>query len=108
AGIVESPFRISGGVISQPSETGLNGGGRAVYNFSVATAGNYLVMMEVNAPSEAHNSLFVNIDSEPLDPASIWHIPVTDGTENRTVSWQGSGTYNDPEFTPKVFTLSAG
>ena len=30
------------------------------------------------------------------------------GAEIRIVSWQGSGTYDNPQFVPKVFTLSAG
>lgn len=108
AGTVTAPFVSSGGVISQPSETGLSDGGRATYSFVVTNTGDYLVQMRINAPSEARNSLFLNIDAEPTDPAMIWHIPVTSGSEIRTASWQGSGTYNDPEFVPKAFTLTAG
>lgn len=108
AGTVTAPFVSSGGVISQPAETGLNDGGRATYSFVVTNTGDYLVQMRVNAPSEAKNSLFLNIDAEPEDPDSVWHIPVTSGSEVRTASWQGGGTYNDPEFVPKTFTLTAG
>lgn len=108
AGVITAPFVISGGVISQASETSLSAGGRATYSFLVPTAGNYLVEMRLNAPSEAGNSVFVNIDAEPQDPTAVWHIPVTVGTEARIVSWQGGGTYDAPEFVPKTFTLTAG
>jgi hypothetical protein len=108
AGTVQAPFVSSGGVISQASETGLSSSGRAAYLFSVPTAGNYVVNILVNAPSEARNSLFVNIDAEPVDPGSICHIPVTSGAQTRTVSWQGNGTFDNPQFVPKVFSLSAG
>ena len=108
AGTITAPFVSSGGSISQPSESGLNDGGRAAYSFNVTSAGNYQVEMSVNAPSEANNSVFVNIDAEPQDPSMVWHIPVTAGTENRVVSWQGAGTYDAPQFVPKTFTLTAG
>lgn len=108
AGTIEAPFVVSGGGISQPSETGLSTGGRASYLFSVPTAGDYVVNMIIDAPSEARNSVFVNIDAEPQDPAMIWHIPLTSGAQSRTVSWQGGGTYDNPQFAPKVFNLTAG
>lgn len=108
SGTVTAPFVSSGGAISQPSETGLSGSGRATYSFMVTNTGDYLVQMNVNAPSEARNSLFLNIDAEPEDPDAIWHIPVTSGFETRIASWQGGGTYAAPEFVPKAFTLTAG
>jgi hypothetical protein len=79
-----------------------------VYNFQVGTAGNYVIQAIVNAPNQASNSLFVNIDSQPQDPFMVWHIPVTSGLETRTVSWQGNGTWDNPQIVPAVFTLTQG
>ena len=108
SGTVTSPFVISGGYISQSTETDITSGGRAAYSFTITNAGNYLIQFTVNAPSEAKNSVFVNIDAEPEDPAMIWHIPVTSGFESQVVSWQGAGTFDSPEFAPKPFYLTVG
>ncbi|MDZ7586370.1 MAG: fibronectin type III domain-containing protein, partial [Patescibacteria group bacterium] len=62
----------------------------------------------LDAPDEASNSLFLNIDSEPTSPTMIWDIPVTAGPEEKTASWRGSGTFDANEFVPKVFNLTVG
>jgi hypothetical protein len=108
SGAISSPFVVTGTYISQSSETGLADGGRAVYGFTVPTAGAYSIGINLNAPDEGANSLFVNIGAEPSDPYMIWDVPVTSGFENRTASWRGSGTFDSPEFPIKVFNLSAG
>jgi hypothetical protein len=111
-GIISSPFTSSGGFVSQNVMTTGNpatsGAGRAVYGFTVTNAGNYLVSAMVDAPDTAADSLYVNIDAEPTDPTMIWDIPVTVGVERRTVAWRGAGSPTAPEFSPKVFALSAG
>jgi hypothetical protein len=108
SGLISSPFTSTTGVLSQPSETDLTGAGRASYTFSVSDADNYVVEAVVDAPDTASNSFYVNIDSEPTDPAMIWDIPATSGFEQRTVSWRGGGTFENNELVPKVFNLSAG
>jgi len=105
---VVSPFVKSGAYIYQPRETSLSGAGKASYNFSVPSAGNYLVVLRIGAPHEGANSIFLNIDAVPTDPATIFDIPVTQSFESRTVNWRGNGTYVSSQFVPKVFTLSAG
>ena len=109
SGVITSPFIITNGYIYQPTQTTVPAnGGRAAYNFTVATAGNYVVHGMVNAPHGATNSFFVNIDAEPQTPYMIWDIrPLTSGFEQRTVSWVGNGTTNS-QFVPKVFTLGQG
>jgi hypothetical protein len=102
------PFVASGGAISQPSLTTLLGGGLAVYGFTITNAGSYVIQAVVNAADTSANSFFVNIDGEPTDPASIWQIPLTSGFESRIVSWQGAGTFDNPQFVPKIFTLTTG
>jgi hypothetical protein len=109
AGTITDPFIVTSGTIYQTSQTGAaTGGGRATYNFSITNAGDYVVEAVVSAPSDAENSFFVNIDAEPQDPFMVWQIPITTGFETRTVSWQGNGTWDNPQFVPKVFALTAG
>jgi hypothetical protein len=38
----------------------------------------------------------------------IWDIPLTSGFETRTMSRRGSGTYDNNQYMPQVFNLSAG
>ncbi|HWQ90589.1 MAG TPA: hypothetical protein VN673_02875, partial [Clostridia bacterium] len=108
AGTVTAPFVVGNGYISQSSETDVTRGGRAVYGFSVPTAGNYVVSVNVNASSASANSCYVNIDGEPSDPSMIWDMPVTTGFSNQTVSWRGNGTDVANQFVPAVFNLTAG
>jgi hypothetical protein len=109
AGTITSPFVANvAGYVSQTSETTLAASGRAVYGFTVPTAGKYLITALVNAPDASANSLFVNIDTEPTDPTGIWDIPVTAGFERWTVAWRGNGTDTSSQFNPKTFALSAG
>jgi Bacterial Ig domain/Fibronectin type III domain len=110
SGAISAPFVATNGTVFQTVTTDVTNGGLAVYSFDVVNAGNYLVSAMINAPAEGENSIYVNIDAEPTDPLMIWDIPVTTGLTSRTVSWRGNGT-SDPasaQYSPKVFTLSAG
>jgi hypothetical protein len=83
--------------------------GTAVYNFTVANAGNYEVQALVNAPNANANSFYVNIDGQPKNSTMIWDImPITSGFEQRIVSWRGTGSENNDQIVPKIFNLSAG
>jgi len=109
SGSISSPFIVNGDFIYQDSETGLADGGRAVYGFNLGTSGDYAISINVNAPDDASNSLFVNVDADPTDPAMVWDVlPTTQGPENRLVGWRGNGTFDAPEFPIKSFTLTAG
>jgi hypothetical protein len=108
AAVVSAPLILTNGCISQPETTELAGGGRAVFNFTVTNAGNYVVQALVDAPAEDSNSFYVNVDVPPKDPAMIWDIDVTSGFEERTVSWRGKGTAESDEIVPKRFNLSTG
>jgi hypothetical protein len=110
SGTLSAPFVATNGTVFQSVETGVTNGGRAAYSFDIVNAGNYLVSAMVNAPSDAQNSLYVNIDAEPTDPLMIWDIPVNTVLTSQTVSWRGNGG-DDPassQYIPKVFALSAG
>ena len=106
--VVQAPFVLTSGYISQSSLSGVGNGGRAVFTFMIGKPGNYAVQTAVNAPDTSENSFFLNIDGEPQDPGMIWDIPITSGFEERLVSWRGNGTDTASQFVPKVFTLSAG
>jgi hypothetical protein len=88
---------------------GADGGGVAVYDFTITNAGSYEIQALVNAPNLNANSLYVNIDGQPQNPTMIWDImPLTSGFEQRTVSWRGNGSENNDQIVPKIFNLSAG
>ncbi len=108
AATITAPFVLTNGCISQPDRTDLPEGGKAVFTFTIANAGNYLVKGIVNAPDEESNSFYVNVDTAPEDPMMIWDIEVTTGYEERTVNWRGSGDSGSGEFMSKKFKLSAG
>jgi hypothetical protein len=101
---------VSSTYVYQPLQSiGDISGGTAVYNFTIATAGNYEVQALVDAPSTDANSFYVNIDSQPQSSSMIWDImPVTSGFEQRIVSWRGNGSENNDQIVPQVFSLSAG
>jgi hypothetical protein len=89
--------------------TGATNGGRAVYDFTITNAGNYIIQATLNAPSLTENSFYLNIDSEPQDPFMSWDIlPPTSGIEQRVVTWRGNGTADANQIVPKTFSLSAG
>ena len=105
---ISGPFVLKDGAISQPATTGASDGGRAVFTFKVAKAGDYVVAGLVNAQDEDSNSFYLNIDAEPEDPLMIWDLEVTSGFEERVSNWRGSGESGSDEFTPKAFKLTAG
>jgi hypothetical protein len=109
SGTVTAPFIVTNNDIYQPFQTIVVAvAGKAAYDFNIPSAGNYVIQTLVNAPTEAANSFFVNVDAEPQDPAMIWDIPVTSGYAARTVSWRGNGTPSTNQFVPKIFTLTQG
>jgi hypothetical protein len=108
AATVSAPFVLTNGYISQPELTDVAVGGKAVFNFTLTASGSYLIAAMVNAPDDTANSLYVNVDAQPEDPAMIWDIETTKGFEARTVSWRGNGSDGNDEFTPKLFNLSTG
>jgi hypothetical protein len=83
-------------------------GGKAVFNFTITNAGDYVVETLVDADDESTNSFFVNVDAQPTDPDMIWDIDVTSGFEKRLVNWRGSGESGSDEFAPKRFKLGPG
>ena len=108
AATITAPLILTNGCLSQPDRTELPEGGKAVFNFTITNAGQYVLRAMVNAPGEDANSFYVNMDAPPEDPAMIWDIDVTSGFEERTVSWRGNGTPESDEIVPKRFQLSAG
>jgi hypothetical protein len=108
SGEISKPLVLKDEAISQPEQTEVSEGGKAIYSFTLTNAGNYVIHALVNAPEESANSFYVNVDAQPEDPMMIWDIDVTNGFEDRTVSWRGNGGADSDEFAPKRFKLSAG
>jgi hypothetical protein len=108
SGGITSPFSAINGFVSQGVETALAAGGRATYEFYLSEPGDYSLTINVIAPHEGANSVFLAIDQEPADPQMIWDIPVTEGAVDRLVSWRGTGSDVAAEFQPKWFTLNSG
>ena len=108
AAVVTAPLVLKDGAIGQPAQTELAGGGKAVFTFTIAKAGDYVIHAMVDAPGEDSNSFYLNIDAPPQDPVMIWDIDVTKGFEERIVSWRGKGEPESDEFAPKIFKLTAG
>ncbi len=107
AAVVSVPFVLTNGILSQPEQTEVTDGGKAIFNFTLTNAGSYLILGMVNAAEESMNSFFVNVDAQP-DDLMIWDIDLTNGFEERTVNWRGNGGSDSGEFVPKRFKLSAG
>lgn len=108
AGTISLPFTVDGShhvsqtVVTADPATG----GRAAYLFT-APAGDYRIVINVNAVDDGANSCFVAIDAEPTT-LDEWDIQLfTTGYEDRTVSIKGTGTPNAPQFPNKVWTLTA-
>jgi hypothetical protein len=109
AAILTSPLALTNDYIYlTTAQAELPDGGKAVFNFSVTNAGNYLIETLVSAPDESSNSFFVNIDAPPVDPDMIWDIPLTTGFEKRVISWRGNGDSSTDQFTPKSFKIEPG
>ena len=104
-GVITPPFaRNTDNTISQTIES-VNpiNGGKAVYTFTITNPGPYIVSINVKAPNDGANSVFANIDGEPVAPTMIWDIPVASGLQSRTITWRGTGGES-----PKVWSLGAG
>ncbi len=109
AAVLTAPLVLTNGYFFLAAEQQeVAGGGKAVFNFSVTNAGNYVIETLVSAPDGSSNSFYVNIDAQPEDPEMIWDIDLTAGFEKRVVSWRGGGDSSNDEISPKRFKLEAG
>ncbi len=107
-GEITAPFAVLNGIVSQNVLTSNPAdGGRALYRFTILEAGNYNIKAVVNAADANSNSFFVNMDTEP-DISMIWDVPMTNGFEERFVSWREDIGPNGIASNAKVFSLSSG
>lgn len=107
SGTITRPFVATNGVVFQTIQTDVTNGGEAAYEFTIVSAGDYLIRATVNASNDLANSFYVNVDAEP-EAAMIWDIPLTPGFSDQVVSWRGNGTAGQPQFAPKLFRLEPG
>lgn len=112
AGTITGPFTIDSvnhTITETTSVTTPGAGGQARYNVTIPTTGDYVVNATVNCPDGGSNSFWINFDSDPTDPLMIWDVvQFTTGFQQRFASWRGTGTFDQPQFTTKVWTLTAG
>jgi hypothetical protein len=108
SGTISSPFVVSNGLVFQTTTTSITNGGRAVYTFSVPTTGDYVISAMTAAPDSDHNSFWINIDTEPIDPTMIWDLALSTTLTQTQVSWRGTGDDGSDQFNPKVFNLTQG
>jgi hypothetical protein len=109
AAIVTAPLVLTNAALTMTGDqTEITNGGKAVFTFTIATAGNYVFETLVNAPADNSNSFFANVDAPPEDPDMIWDIDITMGYEKRLLSWRGNGDSATAQFAPKRFTLTPG
>src|SRR4051812_43822730 len=62
---ITAPLAIKDGALSQPAMTDVATGGKAVFTFTIAKAGDYVIHGLASAPDDDNNSFFINIDAEP-------------------------------------------
>jgi hypothetical protein len=107
--LVEAPFTVSQGMVSQNVQTTDPAqGGRATARMMIPSAGEYTASLKVNAPHGGADSLFIDFDQAPIAPITIFDVLPTNQVESRIVNWRGSGDPETPQFVPKRWTLSAG
>lgn len=108
-GNITAPFVKSATYISQGSESAsVSAGGKVTFLVNIPVNGNYKVSLNVNAPNDSANSVWVNFNSTPTDPSMVSDITLTSGYQNRVLSWRGNGTYTSNQFVPKIWRLTAG
>ena len=82
---------------------------RAIFGFEITTAGDYVIEAQVDAPDAGRDSFYVDDNEAPENPDDIWDvIPVTSGQDVRQLNQRGSGTFDNPQYAPRVFTFSSG
>ncbi|HLX71617.1 MAG TPA: Ig-like domain-containing protein [Verrucomicrobiae bacterium] len=107
SGTISAPFSLADFAISQPMNTGLSAGGKAVYSFTVTNSGDYLIYALVRAKNPFGNSVFVNIDGEPQEPDMLWEIsPTQSNFEQQIVAWNQA--YAADPGSNRVYSLSSG
>jgi hypothetical protein len=109
SGDVTAPFEIHDGAVVQAESTlDVASGGRVSYSLTISQTGDYLVSALVLPPDVDSNSLFINVDRDPIDPDMIWDIDYSNQFAWRTASWRGVGTPKAPQYNPRLFHLETG
>jgi hypothetical protein len=108
-GLIESPFITEAGYVYQAGDFSVSNGGLARYRVSIPSTGDYQVNITSIAQDGQSNSVWLDWDSDPTDPAMIFDIePPPVAETERTATWRGAGTFDTPQYSPKNWTLSAG
>lgn len=107
--VIAAPFVAANGYVTQPGDNNDPAQGGSMRFTFTNLAGLYKVTISNNSPSTAANSCFIDFNQQPANPTAIFDVVLpTSGFENRDVTWRGAGTFDNPEFSPKLWNLSAG
>ena len=87
---------VSGTNVFQTVETNdPSSGGDLEFRFNAPFTADYEVSALLSCPDGGSNSLYINIDAQPVDPTMIWDVPITSfGLERRTAAWRGERDWN--------------
>ncbi len=110
--VVVPPTVLTGGTIldSVTNYTVFNQG-YAVVGFSLPNAVTNISMSAlVIATNVSNNSVWINVDATPLDPANIWDVTSLTGNSlvSRPVGWRGNGSDTSPQFATNIWSLGSG
>lgn len=92
---------------TQDTGDGPTDGGLCLLGFNAPTVGYLQIAGTIIATNTAQDSFFIGWQTPPTT-TDIWDMPSLDGFAGCWVSIRGSGTFDNPEFTNKVFAASAG
>jgi hypothetical protein len=102
------PFVNQDGRVGQRVQTtDPRSGGRLQIDVPIATAGFYAVRLEVLAPHDGANSLFVAFDAPPT-ATDLWDIPPAPGVQRRLVGAPRNGAEPTPDAPVRLFWLTPG
>jgi hypothetical protein len=111
-GLIQFPYTTQSNMVYQAIQTtDPSVGGLARYRVTIPVNGRYIIKLNLEATTTSRDSLFIDFHDIPSQqPTTIFDVsPLTVSTEERTVTWRGeNGTFDDPEFDPKQWTLTAG
>jgi len=84
-------------------------GGTLTFSFVPASGGTYSASVVSKALFTYQNSIYFNLNTNPpVDPDTIYDVPISADFTTNTVSWRGTGGLDTPEFPVATWVLQAG
>lgn len=84
-------------------------GGTLTFSFVPAVSGTYSGSVISKALFTYQNSIYFNLNTNPpVDPDTIFDVPISADFTTNTVSWRGTGGLDTPEFPVATWLLQSG